>query len=157
VGREPAASLAYGAGLPRAFRGPGRPAHWADLAHRWHRLGDPYPRGSGDGAQTEAILAGAIAERLRARIRTDARVVRADAREPLSQAVDAGDGPQGTAAARAARAGRRALITCCPRWTPCWTSLPSLAGPRASVTPGRAGRDGTRACTPDAARGEHRR
>jgi DNA-binding CsgD family transcriptional regulator len=62
------------------------PARWADLADRWHRIGDPYREARARWRQAEAILGGAIAG-ANGRDRTDARLVRADAREPLLAAV----------------------------------------------------------------------
>ena len=61
------------------------PAHWADLAARWHAIGQPYREAMARWRQAEAIMAGP--SRVRDGARTDARVVRADAREPLAEAV----------------------------------------------------------------------
>ncbi len=61
------------------------PGHWADLAVRWHAIGQPYREAMARWRQAEAIMAGAVAGPDGAR--TDARVVRADAREPLAEAV----------------------------------------------------------------------
>ena len=74
------------------------PARWADLADRWHRIGDPYREARARWRQAEAILGGAIAGP-GGRDRTDARLVRADAREPLLAAVSARDGAPGAAPA----------------------------------------------------------
>jgi DNA-binding CsgD family transcriptional regulator len=64
------------------------PARWADLAGRWHTIGDPYREARARWRQAEATMGGAIAGPGGARDRTDARLVRADAREPLIAAVN---------------------------------------------------------------------
>ncbi|MFN8631242.1 MAG: response regulator transcription factor [Chloroflexota bacterium] len=63
------------------------PSNWADLAERWRELGHPYREAQARWRQAETILGGAIAGPAGSRDRTDARLVRADAREPLGEAV----------------------------------------------------------------------
>ena len=71
----------------RRLQGRDDPARWAALAERLHELGDPYREARARWRQAEAILGGAIAGPGGPRDRTDARLVRADAREPLLAAV----------------------------------------------------------------------
>ena len=59
--------------------------HWADLAARWLALGQPYRVAMARWRQAEAIMSGAVAGPDGAR--TDARLVRGEAREPLTEAV----------------------------------------------------------------------
>jgi DNA-binding CsgD family transcriptional regulator/tetratricopeptide (TPR) repeat protein len=63
------------------------PANWAEVAERFRQLGDPYREARARWRQAETILGGAIAGPGGSRDRTDARLVRADAREPLAEAV----------------------------------------------------------------------
>jgi DNA-binding CsgD family transcriptional regulator len=139
VGREPAASLATARAFHARLQGRDDPAHWADLAHRWHRLGDPYREARARWRQAEAILARATAGTAAgSRTRTDARVVRADAREPLGQAVTLAMGLRARPLLRELRElGRRALINLPPEVdTLLDEPAAAPAGPRASVTPG---------------------
>ena len=85
--REPEASLATARAFHARLQGRDDPARWADLAARLHGLGDPYREARARWHQAEAILGGAIAGAGGPRDRTDARLVRADAREPLLAAV----------------------------------------------------------------------
>jgi DNA-binding CsgD family transcriptional regulator/tetratricopeptide (TPR) repeat protein len=87
---EPEASLATARAFHGRLQGRDDPVAWAELAGRWHDLGDPYREGRARWRQSEAILGGATAGVSGSRTRTDARVVRADAREPLTAAVELG-------------------------------------------------------------------
>jgi DNA-binding CsgD family transcriptional regulator/tetratricopeptide (TPR) repeat protein len=84
---EPEACLANARAFHARLMGRDDPATWADLAARWHVLGDPYREARARWRQAETILGGAIAGPGGNRDRTDARLVRADAREPLNEAV----------------------------------------------------------------------
>ena len=110
--REPDASLATARAFLSRLRGEDDPGAWADLAARWHELGDPYREAKARWHQAEAILAGAIAgPGSGPRDRTDARVVRADAREPLLTAVELAMGLSARPLLRALRdLARRAMI-----------------------------------------------
>ncbi len=85
---EPDASVATARAFHARLQGRDDPAAWAELAGRWHDLGDPYREARARWHQAEAILGAATAGVAGARGRTDARVVRADAREPLGSAVE---------------------------------------------------------------------
>jgi DNA-binding CsgD family transcriptional regulator/tetratricopeptide (TPR) repeat protein len=85
---EPEASLATARAFHARAAGRDDPAPWADLADRWHHIGDPYREARARWRQAEAILVAAIAGPGGVRDRTDARVVRVDAREPLLAAVE---------------------------------------------------------------------
>jgi DNA-binding CsgD family transcriptional regulator/tetratricopeptide (TPR) repeat protein len=85
--REPEASLAAARAFHARLHGRDDPARWADLADGLHDLGDPYREARARWHQAEAILGGAIAGAGGPRDRTDARLVRVDAREPLLAAV----------------------------------------------------------------------
>ena len=85
--REPEASLATARAFHARLQGRDDPARWAALAEWLHGLGDPYREARARWHQAEAILGGAIPGPGGARDRTDARLVRADAREPLLAAV----------------------------------------------------------------------
>ncbi len=84
---EPEASLATARAYHARLVGRDDPARWAELATRWGTIGDPYREARARWRQAEAILGGAIAGPRGARDRTDARLVRADARDPLLEAV----------------------------------------------------------------------
>jgi DNA-binding CsgD family transcriptional regulator/tetratricopeptide (TPR) repeat protein len=84
---EPEASLATARAYHARLAGRDDPARWADLAERWGVIGDPYREARARWRQAEAIMGGAIAGPGGVRDRTDARLVRADARDPLLQAV----------------------------------------------------------------------
>ena len=58
---EPEASLATARAFHGRLQGRDDPAAWAELAGRWHDLGDPYREGRARWRQTEAILGGATA------------------------------------------------------------------------------------------------
>ena len=60
---EPEASLATARAFHARLMGRDDPARWADLAERWHRIGDPYHEARARWRQAEAILGGAIAPR----------------------------------------------------------------------------------------------
>ena len=111
---EPEASLATARAFHARLMGRDDPARWADLADRWHRIGDPYREARARWRQAEATLGGAIAGP-GGRDRTDARLVRADAREPLLTAVSLAMGLRARPLLRRLRelAGR-ALITLPP-------------------------------------------
>ncbi|HEU0242826.1 MAG TPA: LuxR C-terminal-related transcriptional regulator [Candidatus Limnocylindrales bacterium] len=61
------------------------PAQWAAVAQQWQEIGQPYNVAMARWHQAEATMSGAVAGRDGSRL--DARLVRADAREPLSEAV----------------------------------------------------------------------
>jgi DNA-binding CsgD family transcriptional regulator/tetratricopeptide (TPR) repeat protein len=82
---EPEASLATGRAFHARLLGRDDPAHWAELAARWLALGQPYRVAMARWRQAEAIMSGAVAGPDGAR--TDARLVRGEAREPLFEAV----------------------------------------------------------------------
>ncbi|HEY5628448.1 MAG TPA: LuxR C-terminal-related transcriptional regulator [Candidatus Limnocylindrales bacterium] len=84
---EPEACLATARAFHARLMGRDDPANWADLAVRWNALGDPYREARARWRQAETILGGAIAGPGGNRDRTDARLVRVDAREPLAEAV----------------------------------------------------------------------
>ena len=58
---EPEASLATARAFHARLMGRDDPARWADLADRWHRIGDPYREARARWRQAEATLGGAIA------------------------------------------------------------------------------------------------
>jgi DNA-binding CsgD family transcriptional regulator len=113
--REPEASLATARAFHARLQGRDDPARWADLAERLHGLGDPYREARARWHLAEAILGGAIPGPGGARDRTDARLVRADAREPLQASVSLAMGLRARPLLRRLRelAGR-ALITLPP-------------------------------------------
>ncbi len=85
---EPEASLAAARAFQARLHGRDDPARWAELATRWHDIGDPYREAKARWRQAESIMGAAAAGGGRGtRGRTDARVVRVDAREPMMQAV----------------------------------------------------------------------
>lgn len=139
AGREPEASLATARAFHARLQGRDDPERWADLATRWHELGDPYREARARWRQTEAILAGAVAGFAEgARPRMDARLVRADAREPLAQAVALAMGLRARPLLRELRElGQRALIPL-PAEVEVLLNEPAtvLPGLRASVSPG---------------------
>ena len=85
---EPDASVATARAFHARLQGRDDAAAWAELAGRWRDLGDPYREARARWHQAEAILGAATAGVVGSRGRTDARVVRADAREPLGSAVE---------------------------------------------------------------------
>ena len=84
---EPEARLATARAFHARLMGRDDPAIWDDVAARWQAVGDPYREARARWRQSETILGAAIAGPGGARDRTDARVVRADAREPLLAAA----------------------------------------------------------------------
>ncbi len=84
---EPEACLATARAFHARLMARDDPANWADIAARWHAIGHPYREALARWRQAETILAAAIAGPGGARDRTDARLVRVDAREPLGEAV----------------------------------------------------------------------
>ena len=82
---EPEASLATARAFHARLVGRDDADSWADLATRWHEIGQPYREAMARWHQAEATLAAAIAGP--GGSRTDARLVRADARDPLLEAV----------------------------------------------------------------------
>ncbi len=135
---EPEASLAAARAFHARLQGRDDPAAWADLAGRWHDLGDPYREARARWHQTEAILGAATAGVAGARGRTDARVVRADAREPLASAVELALRLHARPLLRELRqlAGR-AMIQLPPEVDAVLAEpAPVPPGPRPSVTPG---------------------
>ena len=134
--REPEASLATARAFHARLQARDDPAQWAALADRLHDLGDPYREARSRWRQAEAILGGAIAGAGGPRDRTDARLVRADAREPLLAAVSLAMGLRARPLLRQLRelAGR-ALITLPPEVDALLDEpAPAPAGP--VVTPG---------------------
>jgi DNA-binding CsgD family transcriptional regulator len=134
---EPEASLATARAFHARLMGRDDPARWADLADRWHRIGDPYREARARWRQAEAILGGAIAGP-GGRDRTDARLVRADARDPLLAAVSLALGLHARPLLRRLRelAGR-ALITLPPDVEAVLEApAPPPSVPRAQVQPG---------------------
>jgi DNA-binding CsgD family transcriptional regulator/tetratricopeptide (TPR) repeat protein len=135
---EPEASLGTAKAFHARLQGRDDPAAWADLAERWHELGDPYREAKARWHQAEAILGHATAGVAGTRARTDARVVRADAREPLTAAVELAMRLRARPLLRELRqlAGR-ALIQLSPDVDALLAEpAPTPAGPRPTVTPG---------------------
>ena len=135
---EPEASLAAARAFHARLQGRDDPGSWDDLALRLHDLGDPYREARARWHQAEAILGGAIAGPGGARDRTDARLVRADAREPLLAAVGLAMGLGARPLLRRLRelAGR-ALITLPPEVDALLEAPVAVpSGPRALVAPG---------------------
>ncbi len=141
AGREPHASLATARAFNARLHGVDDPAHWADLAIRWHQLGDPYREARARWRQAEAILAGAVAGLATGSpARVDARVARAEAREPLLSAVNLALTLRARPLLRALRdLAQRALIALPPEVDALLQEPVTVApDPRASVTPGPA-------------------
>ncbi len=139
TGREPGTSLATARAFYERLHGRDDPSHWASLAERWHELGDPYREARALWRQAEAFLNHAIAGRAAGtRVRTDARLARAEARDPLLRAVDLAMGLHARPLLRALRdLGGRALITLPPEVDALLEEpAPAPVQPRASVTPG---------------------
>ncbi len=134
---EPEASLATARAFHGRLTGRDDPARWADLAARWHRIGDPYREARARWRQAEAILGGAIAGP-GGRDRTDARLVRADAREPLLSAVSLALGLRARPLLRRLRElGGRALIALPSEVDELLDApAPPPSVPRAQVEPG---------------------
>ena len=84
---EPEACLASARAFYARLMARDDPARWEDVAARWRHLGDPYREARARWRQAESILGAAIAGPGGARDRTDARLVRQDARDPLLAAV----------------------------------------------------------------------
>ncbi len=135
---EPEASLAAARAFHARLQGRDDPAAWSELAGRWHDLGDPYREARARWHQAEAILGGATAGVSGSRTRTDARVVRADAREPLAAAVELAMRLRARPLLRELRqlAGR-ALIQLPPEVDAMLAEpAPTPPGPRPAVSPG---------------------
>ncbi len=134
----PEACLATARAYHARLAGRDDPARWADLAARWGAIGDPYREARARWRQAEATMGGAIAGPGGVRDRTDARVVRADAREPLLEAVTIAMGLGARPLLRRLRelAGR-ALIALPPEVDEL-LERPAVvpADPRAQVAPG---------------------
>ena len=134
---EPEASLETTRAYHARLMGRDDPARWAHLAARWHAFGDPYREARARWRQAEATMGGAIAGPRGARDRTDARLVRADAREPLLAAVNLAVGLGARPLLRRLHelAGR-ALIPLPPEVDELLAQpAPPSLGPRAQVTP----------------------
>jgi len=84
---EPEACLATARAFHSRLMGRDEPLNWDDIAARWHAIGNPYREAQARWRQAETILGAAVAGPAGSRDRTDARLVRADAREPLAEAV----------------------------------------------------------------------
>jgi DNA-binding CsgD family transcriptional regulator/tetratricopeptide (TPR) repeat protein len=143
---EPEASLAQARAFHARLTGRDDPARWDDLAQRWQRIGDPYREARARWRQAEATLGGAIAGPGGSRDRTDARLVRADAREPLLAAVALALDLRARPLLRRLRElATRALIALPPEVDALLDEPVAIpAGPRALVTPGPVA-DGTAA------------
>ena len=142
---EPEASLATARAYHARLAGRDDPARWAELAQRWAAIGDPYREARARWRQAEAIMGGAIAGPGGTRDRTDARVVRADARDPLLEAVTLAMGLGARPLLRRLRelAGR-ALIALPPEVeTLLARPVEAPVGPRAQVAPGPVADMGT--------------
>jgi len=138
---EPEASLATARAYHARLMGRDDPARWADLARRWHEIGDPYREARARWRQAEATMGGAIAGPGGARDRTDTRLVRADAREPLIAAVNLAMDLRARPLLRRLRelAGR-ALIALPPEVDELLAQpAPASISPRAQVTPSSVG------------------
>jgi DNA-binding CsgD family transcriptional regulator/tetratricopeptide (TPR) repeat protein len=85
---EPEACLATARAFHARLMARDDPSSWAEIAARWHAIGHPYREALARWRQAETILGAAIAGPGGARDRTDARLVRADARDPLGEAVE---------------------------------------------------------------------
>jgi DNA-binding CsgD family transcriptional regulator/tetratricopeptide (TPR) repeat protein len=134
---EPEASLATARAYHARLMGNDDPARWAELAERWHAIGDPYKEARARWRQAEATLGGAIAGPGGAHDRIDARLVRADAREPLLAAVELAMGLGARPLLRRLHElARRALILLPPEVDErlAQPAAPPL-GPRAHVAP----------------------
>jgi DNA-binding CsgD family transcriptional regulator/tetratricopeptide (TPR) repeat protein len=135
---EPDASLETARAYHARLMGRDDPARWADLAARWHAIGDPYREARARWRQAEATMGGAIAGPGGARDRTDARLVRAGAREPLIAAVNLAMGLRARPLLRRLHelAGR-ALIALPPEVDELLAQpAPPPIGPRAQVNAG---------------------
>ena len=135
---EPDASVATARAFHARLQGRDDPAAWAELAGRWRDLGDPYREARARWHQAEAILGAATAGVVGSRGRTDARVVRADAREPLGSAVELAMRLHARPLLRELRqlAGR-AMIQLSPEVDAVLAEpAPAPVGPRPDVTPG---------------------
>jgi len=86
-GTEPEVHLLAARAFHARLMGRDDPARWAAIADAWRGLDHPYHEALARWRQAETILGGAIAGPAGRGDRTDSRVVRADAREPLSEAV----------------------------------------------------------------------
>ncbi len=135
---EPEASLAQARAFHARLTGRDDPARWDDLAQRWQAIGDPYREARARWRQAEATLGGAIAGPGGSRDRTDARLVRADAREPLLAAVAIALDLHARPLLRHLRElATRALIALPPEVdTMLEEPVAVPAGPRALVAPG---------------------
>ena len=136
---EPDASLATARAFDARLHGRDDPTHWAALAARWRALGDPYREARASWRQAEAILAGAVAGLAEgSRTRVDARLARADAREPLIHAVTLAMSLRARPLLRALRElGQRAMIAIPPEVDALLDEPAAVVpGPRASVSPG---------------------
>ncbi len=86
-GSEPEVRLLAARAFHARLMGRDDPARWAAIADAWRALDHPYHEALARWRQAETILGGAIEGPAGRGDRTDTRVVRADAREPLSEAV----------------------------------------------------------------------
>ena len=134
---EPEASLAAARAFHARLQGRDDPERWAKLADRWHRLGDPYREAKARWRQAEAVMAAAAARGPGSRRRTDARLVRPDARDPLLAAVEIAMRLGARPLLRALRElGRRALIDLPPKVDEVLARPVAVrAGPQARVLP----------------------
>jgi DNA-binding CsgD family transcriptional regulator len=135
---EPEAALATARAYHARLMGRDDPARWAGVAEQWHAMGDPYREARARWRQAEAIMGGAIPGPGGARDRTDARLLRVDARDPLLAAVRLAMGLRARPLLRRLRelAGRT-LISLPPEVDALLDApAPHPAGPMAQVSPG---------------------
>lgn len=85
--REAEAHLATARAFRARLEGRDDPTEWDGVARAWSALGERYRVARARWRQTEAVLAAAGAGSIAEQTRTDARVVRADARGPLREAA----------------------------------------------------------------------
>jgi DNA-binding CsgD family transcriptional regulator len=109
---EPEACLATARAFHARLMARDDPGRWEDVAGRWQHLGDPYREARARWRQAESVLGAAIAGPGGARDRTDARLVRQDARDPLLAAVSLAVGLRARPLLRRLRdlAGRALII-----------------------------------------------
>jgi DNA-binding CsgD family transcriptional regulator/tetratricopeptide (TPR) repeat protein len=136
---EPEANLMTARAFHARLHGRDDPATWAELAARWRDFGDPYREARARWRQAEAIMGAATAGGSPgARGRTDSRVVRADARDPLMEAVSLAMRLQARPLLRELRElGGRSLIPLPPEVDELLAKpAETRIGPRPAVAPG---------------------
>ncbi len=135
---EPDASLATARAFHARLMGRDDPARWGDVARRWQTIGDPYREARARWRQAEAIMGAALNEPGRPRDRTDSRLVRMEAREPLTTAVSLAVGLRARPLLRRLRElAQRTMIPLSPDVDELLDApAPAIAGARAQVSPG---------------------